>query len=360
VKRKMLRFVWVKTVWMMFGLFWGLSMPPVVVEAFVPSTTTTLVSGGGGGSRLPRPRRLSTSSSSSSLVVRVSAAPRPTDGPILVVGGTGGVGQLVTQRLLQAGYTVRVASRNPERARTTLSLVGHQEEDNGNDNSNNQQKDKLEVVQLDLVPETTSVLDQQLSVALQGVAGVVISVGTTAFPTLKWRGGNTPQAIDADAVTRIVQAATTTTTKMKRIVLVTSVGVERTNEMPFTILNLFGVLDAKRTGEHALRKACADSQPNKVDFVIVRPGRLVGGPFTNYDVARLLQLQGGAENGVDVAIGDSLLGDCKRDACAAAIVEAVRQPAATNIIFSLVSNTEKEALTDEQWNSVFASLSSSL
>lgn len=288
-------------------------------------------------------RSFSPSGSAQSVAgVATCASVLPTDGPILVVGGTGGVGQLVTQRLRQADYTVRVASRNPDQARATLL-------------SSDDDKDKtttLEVVGLDLVQGKSS---DQLTTALQGVAGVVISVGTTAFPTLKWRGGNTPQAIDADAVTRLVQAATSEAT-MRKIVLVTSVGVERTSEMPFTILNLFGVLDAKRAGEDALQTACADM--DNVDFVIVRPGRLVGGPFTNYDVARLLKLQGGAENGVDVAVGDALLGDCKRDACAAAIVQALQQPTARNVAFSLVSNTEKAALSDEQWNAVFTSLSS--
>jgi len=88
--------------------------------------------------------------------------------------------------------------------------------------------------------------------------------------------------------------------------------------MPFKILNLFGVLDAKRTGEDALK---ASAIANGVDYVILRPGRLVGGPFTNLDVARLLQTEGGADNGVDVAVGDNLLGDCKRDAAAEAIVQ---------------------------------------
>ena len=249
---------------------------------------------------------------------------------VLVVGGTGGVGQLVTQKLLNSDFKVRVTSRNTAQAREILGT------------------DAVDVVPLDLLQGSS----KQLENALQDVAGVVISVGTTAFPTMKWRGGNTPQAIDADAVTKLVKAATQQPS-MKKIVLITSVGVYRTDEMPFMILNLFGVLDAKRTGEDALKKAATASN---VDYVIVRPGRLIGGPFTNYDVARLLQIEGGAENGVDVEKGDALLGDCKRDACAESIVQALQQDAAKNIEFSIVSN-EKAALTDNEWQGVFASLS---
>ena len=39
---------------------------------------------------------------------------------------------------------------------------------------------------------------------------------------------------------------------MQRFVLVSSIGVERTDQMPFLILNLFGVLKFKRKGEQTL------------------------------------------------------------------------------------------------------------
>ena len=256
------------------------------------------------------------------------AAVAPGDG-VLVIGGTGGVGQLVTQKLQNSGFSVRVTSRNVAQAQELLGP-------------------NVDVVPLDLTAASPST---QLSDALQGMSAVVISVGTTAFPTMKWRGGNTPKAIDDKAVTNIVQAATAQP-KMKKICLVTSVGVYRTDEMPFKVLNLFGVLDAKRAGEDALKQS---AKVNNVDYVIVRPGRLIGGPFTNLDVARLLQIEGGAENGVDVATGDDMLGDCKRDACAEAIVQALRQEAAQNVEFSLVSN-DKPALKDDEWKNVFSSM----
>jgi len=60
--------------------------------------------------------------------------------------------------------------------------------------------------------------------------------------------------------------------------------------MPFVILNLFGVLDAKRSGEAAIMSA---SGAGGFGYAIVRPGRLVGGPYTNLDLAKLMQIEGG-------------------------------------------------------------------
>ncbi|KAG7339671.1 NADPH-binding protein [Nitzschia inconspicua] len=257
------------------------------------------------------------------------AAIRPGES-VLVIGGTGGVGQLTIAKLDQRGFGVRTTSRNKNAARATLS------------------NDKIDVYEVDLLSKDTTELEK----AMDGVSAVVISIGTTAFPTLKWKGGNTPAAIDNEAVTRIANVASQNGDKMKKVVLVTSVGIERTSEMPFVILNLFGVLDAKKKGEDAVMAAAARGG---FDYSIIRPGRLVGGPFTNYDVANLLKIEGGAENGVAVAPGDSLLGDCKRDACAEAIVQALTNDSCNNKILSLIS-TEELALTNEQWTQAFQSL----
>ncbi|GKY98409.1 hypothetical protein MPSEU_000798400 [Mayamaea pseudoterrestris] len=255
---------------------------------------------------------------------------------ILVVGGTSGVGQLVSQKLANyQGLTlnVRVSARDPEKARELLR----------NDSID-------DFVRVDL---TSDNLQDQLAAALKNVSAVVISVGTTAFPTMKWKGGNVPAAIDKDAVTTIARVVDNID-GLKKVVLLTSVGVERTKEMPFVILNLFGVLDAKRAGEGAVK---ASAKRNGFDYVIVRPGRLVGGPWTNYDLARLLQAEGGAENGVDVSPGDSLLGDCKRDACAEAILQCLTNDACSNVEFSIASN-DAAALSKDEWTNTFIKLKS--
>ena len=67
--------------------------------------------------------------------------------------------------------------------------------------------------------------------------------------------------------------------------------------MPFPILNLFGVLDAKRAGEEAVMR---NGDSGAYVYSIIKPGRLVGGPYTNLDLAKLMQIEGGAENGLKV------------------------------------------------------------
>ena len=238
---------------------------------------------------------------------------------------------MVTKKLRSRNYSVRVASRDVGRAIETLD------------------DPEVQVVPLNLVGTSERGDDVELKQAFQDVNAVVISIGTTAFPTKKWAGGNTPQAIDQEAVVRLARAAASTES-IQKLVLLTSVGVERTKEMPFLILNLFGVLDAKRAGEQAVIR---NSSNGNYDYAIVRPGRLVGGPYTNLDLAKLMQIDGGAENGVEVQVGDALLGDCKRDACAEAAVQCLENAECQNVDFSIIS-TEEAALTAEEWSAAFA------
>ncbi|KAL7539773.1 hypothetical protein ACHAWF_006502 [Thalassiosira exigua] len=257
---------------------------------------------------------------------------------VVVFGGTGGVGQLAVRKLLSrdAGgkaYDVRVAARDGARARELLA---------GDDAAG-----ELEVAELNLVGEDRA-SDDELRAVLDGAAGAVLAVGTTAFPTKRWAGGNTPKAIDEEAVTRIAEAAADAST-LRRMVLLTSVGVDRTDQMPFAFLNLFGVLDAKRKGEDAIKSSASKSG---FSYAIVRPGRLVGGPYTNLDLAKLFQIEGGASNGVTIERGDEGLGDCKRDACAEAVVQCLVNPEGADQEFSVVSNEER-ALTDQEWGEAF-------
>lgn len=255
---------------------------------------------------------------------------------VVIFGGTGGVGQLVTKKLLlKDKYQVCVVARDEEKAKELLLP------EDGNDS-------RFSVAQLNLVGDS-SASDEELRAVLQDATAIVISVGTTAFPTQRWKNGNNPKAIDCDAVSRVAALATASSDTLRRIVLLTSVGVERTDEMPFKILNLFGVLDAKRTGEDAVKNACRQAN---VSYTIIRPGRLVGGPYTNLDLAKLFQIEGGAENGVTLEFGDSLLGDCKRDACAEACIQALENEKCVDLEFSMVSNEEK-ALTSAQWGDAF-------
>jgi len=263
---------------------------------------------------------------------------------IVIFGGTGGVGQLVTRKLRARmnNYNICVVARNAGSAKEVLLPADDKElglEGNG-----------LTIEELNLVGDNKAT-DDELKSAMEGASGIVISVGTTAFPTKRWNGGNTPKAIDEEAVSRIAKCASDIST-LRRIVLLTSVGVNRTNEMPFLILNLFGVLDAKMAGEDAVKAASSESG---FSYSIIRPGRLVGGPYTNLDLAKLFKVDGGASNGVTLESGDVLLGDCKRDVTAEAVLQCLENVECTDVEFSMVSN-EEPPLTESEWGEAFVAM----
>lgn len=138
-----------------------------------------------------------------------------------------------------------------------------------------------------------------------------------------------------------------------QVVFLSSVGVLRTKQVPFNILNLCGVLDAKRDSEELLKSlgayltflppnmdrdaksiypipiptAHSPTPPSinpaateEFDYLIVRPGRLVGGPWTNTDVSNLLKVEEGTRKRVVVERGDALNGDAARISVAELVV----------------------------------------
>jgi nucleoside-diphosphate-sugar epimerase len=140
-----------------------------------------------------------------------------------------------------------------------------------------------------------------------------------------------------------------------KVVLVTSVGTTRTKDFPFSFLNLFGVLDAKRAGEEALVRAGAEKG---FQWVIVRPGRLIGGPYSNPDLAKLFKVasESGGEGGVKLEAGDGLLGDCSRDRLAACVTACVVNPVAGDVDFSIIDDDEREGLGRGGWGEELARL----
>uniref|UniRef100_A0A6M2EP21 NAD(P)-binding domain-containing protein n=1 Tax=Populus davidiana TaxID=266767 RepID=A0A6M2EP21_9ROSI len=92
---------------------------------------------------------------------------------VLVVGGSGGVGQLVVAALLNRNIKSRLLLRDPEKA---VALFGKQDEE------------KMQVYKGDTRnPED---LDPSL---FEGVTHVICCTGTTAFPSRRWDGDNTPE-----------------------------------------------------------------------------------------------------------------------------------------------------------------------
>ncbi|TFJ85913.1 hypothetical protein NSK_002733 [Nannochloropsis salina CCMP1776] len=252
---------------------------------------------------------------------------------VCVIGSTGGCGQLITARLVDEGrYQVRAVGRSDAKLRKVLGG----------------ESPKLEFAEAD------SRDIGSLYGPLSDVDCVIIATGTSAFPSPRWRGGNTPDAVDRKGVQNILKAITSKPRKraVKKVVFLSSVGVLRTKQLPYSILNAFGVLDAKRDSEDLLRQMASTEG---FDILIVRPGRLVGGPWTNTDVSTLLKVEEGARKRVVVEQGDSLVGDAARVSVAELVVRALERPEAVGRALCLV-NEEGPPFSEGQWTALFEGL----
>lgn len=202
-------------------------------------------------------------------------------------------GQLVVARLLDRGVRTRALVRDPEKAET---LFGKQD------------SDKLQI----LTGDTRHPEELNASV-FEGVTDVICCTGTTAFPSKRWDGDNTPERTDWDGIRNLVAALPSS---VKRFVLVSSVGVTKFNKLPWSIMNLFGVLKFKKMGEDFL-------QSSGIAFTIIRPGRLTDGPYTSYDLNTLLKATAGTRRAVLIGQGDELVGEASRIDVAEACIQAL-------------------------------------
>ncbi|MBE9006447.1 SDR family oxidoreductase [Fortiea sp. LEGE XX443] len=262
---------------------------------------------------------------------------------VLVVGATGGVGQLVVGKLLEKNVRVRVLTRNAAKAQKMF-------------------ENKVEVTVGDIRDSTT------LPAAMPNITHIICCTGTTAFPSDRWefdpqpnlfewgqilldsdyreaKAKNTPAKVDAGGVSNLVTAAPQ---NLQRFVFVSSCGVHRKDKFPFSVLNAFGVLDAKQKGEAAIANS-------GLPYTIIRPGRLIDGPFTSYDLNTLLKATTGGKLGVVLAKGDTLSGDTSRIDVAAACVESIFSPSTTNQAFEIVNQGKRPLVID--WEALFSQLS---
>lgn len=267
---------------------------------------------------------------------------------VLVTGATGGVGQLVVARLLEKGIPVRALTRNVERTQKMFD-------------------GKVEAIVGDTRnPET-------LPSTTQDVGYIICCTGTTAFPSEKWdfdvphksnpvekflewsqiyfnadyrrtKARNGPEQVDAVGVSNLVAAAPS---DLKRFVFVSSAGVQRKDQFPYSALNAFGVLDAKQKGEQVIISS-------GLPYTIIRPGRLIDGPYTSYDLNTLLKATTDGKQGVVIGTGDTLNGQTSRIDVAAACVECLHNPAAERQIFELVNQGSRPEVID--WAGLFAQL----
>lgn len=259
---------------------------------------------------------------------------------VLVAGATGGVGQLVVAELLEKGLGVRILTRNAAKAQKMFN-------------------DRVEIAIGDIRDAAT------LPAAMANVTHIICCTGTTAFPSGRWefdpspswiewvqllldpklresRAKNSPQKVDAQGVSNVVAAAPR---NLQRFVFVSSCGVLRKDQPPFNILNGFGVLDAKQKGEEAIANS-------GLPYTIIRPGRLIDGPYTSYDLNSLLKAKTDSKLGVVIGQGDKLAGDASRIDVASACVECIFQPASEGQIFELVNKGTRPNVLD--WEKLFS------
>lgn len=245
---------------------------------------------------------------------------------VLVVGGTGGVGQLIVASLLDRNIKARLILRNPDKA---TSLFGVQDEE------------KLQVVKGDT--RNPSDLDPSI---FKGITHVICCTGTTAFPSRRWDGDNTPERTDWEGVRNLVSAIPFT---VKRFILVSSVGVTKFNELPWSIMNLFGVLKYKKMGEDFVRNS-------GLPFTIIRPGRLTDGPYTSYDLNTLLKATAGERRAVLLGQGDELVGEVSRLVVAEACIQALDIDITEGQIYEINSIKGEGPGSDTQkWQELFKS-----
>ncbi|MEA5496862.1 SDR family oxidoreductase [Limnoraphis robusta Tam1] len=269
---------------------------------------------------------------------------------VLVTGSTGGVGQLTVAKLLEKGFSVRVLTRNAQKAEKMF-------------------ENQVEVVVGDICNPSS------LSAATENISDIICCTGTTAFPSTKWdfntlqqstgqeswvewlkiyfdaeyrrkNANNSPEQVDAQGVSNLVAAAPKT---LKRFVFVSSCGVLRKDQFPYSLLNAFGVLDAKQKGEEAIIRS-------GLPYTIIRPGRLTDGPYTSYDLNTLLKATTGGKLGVEVGVGDKLTGQTSRIDVAAACVECLDIPETVGQIFELV-NTGVKPENGVNWKLLLSKLS---
>ncbi len=265
---------------------------------------------------------------------------------VLVAGATGGVGQLAVAELLKRDYTVRALTRQADKAQRLFD-------------------GRTEVAVGDTRQPNT------LTAAVADVDAILCCTGTTAFPSDTWavdppeapaaaigywgrvyldadfrqqQAQNTPMDVDAVGVAHLLAAAPRT---LQRFVFVSSCGVQRKQSFPYSLLNAFGVLDAKEKGEASIRRS-------GLPYTIVRPARLIDGPYTSYDLNTLMQATTRGTQGVELEQGDRLNGQTSRIDVAAACVACLRSPQTVNTTFELINTGSRPEKID--WDVLFSQL----
>lgn len=130
------------------------------------------------------------------------------------------------------------------------------------------------------------------------------------------------------------------------LVCITPLGTDRTNEMPYSMQNLFGgKLDKKKAMEEAVigrvrRGTSSGKYP--LDYTVFKIGNI---------------LDSSPKEKVSIMPGDSLDGDIGLEAAAQALVQAVAfQAAARNATLSVIGGNGVEKISQEEWDDSFIRL----
>ncbi|KAK8956985.1 hypothetical protein KSP39_PZI001410 [Platanthera zijinensis] len=248
----------------------------------------------------------------------------PSSKLVLVVGGTGGVGQLIVASLLRRNIKSHLLLRDPAKAK---SLFGDLDEN------------------ISKIWKGDTRYPHDLDPAIfEGVTHAICCTGTTAFPSRRWHGENTPEKVDWEGVRNLVSALPKT---LKRFVLVSSVGVTKCDELPWSLMNLFGVLKFKKMAEDIVHKS-------GIPFTIIRAGRLTDGPYTSYDLNTLLQATAGKRRAVVIGQGDKLVGEASRLVVAEACIQTLDIDFTRGKIYEINSvEGEGPGNDPEKWKELF-------
>jgi uncharacterized protein YbjT (DUF2867 family) len=152
------------------------------------------------------------------------------DGLICVLGGTGFLGRRIVRRLLDHGYAVRVASRHPERTRSSIA------------------DERLEPVRADLDEEGS------LAAALAGAQGVVNAVSLYVE-----RGDATFRSVHVEGAARVATVACRI--GVARLIHVSGIGADPGASSPY--------IRSRGEGELAVKSAFPQA-------TIVRPAVMFG------------------------------------------------------------------------------------
>jgi len=273
----------------------------------------------------------------------------------IVFGATGGVGQLVCAKLLRnEGYAnaydvVYAMCRNRATGKETLFVEESDE--------------KLRVREVDVREE------REVEKALENIMAegnddegenrkevdVMCCLGTTAFPSARWKENNGPEQTDDIATANVIRAAKKICFRTKkkgekksRFVMISSVGVTRTDKMPYLVLNLFGVLKYKRKSETYLERLQKENAGD-FDFTIIRPGRLTDGPYTSCDLNTLLKATSSERRRVEIKSGDDFdPAETSRIAVADCAVFSASSTQAANKAF-VIGTKEGDGGPGQEW-----------